>query len=383
MVTRVFRSVVVGNNKFDPKKAIKGWVNEKTYSPHAVYYTSEYISVEPGDTVYFGAAVINQGWHIVTYNAQKQAIRRVTLNDGVRVFQGLDEATAMMQYAVEEEVQFVRVICDARYVNSFLVTVNQGVTAGEYHRLMQGEHSGLVTQTQEYSKDCWTLVLNQNGQGKLTIDGVNTVFQPGTVLCVPPGMAFSKQSQRGFSDVLVQTNTFLLAEQLGNGWAVIADDKNGSVETLISLMFLTFLDGEESYSVRFLEQLFHTVELLLFHQLQKEHPHSHQVHKMVEVIGLGFTNPEFSLDEIFEDQNYCPNHLRRLFKGEMGCTPVEYLTDLRIGYAKKRMEDTGMRTASVAQIALMSGFRDPCYFSRVFKKKTGLSPAEYMKKIRE
>ena len=181
----------------------------------------------------------------------------------------------------------------------------------------------------------------------------------------------------------MQTDSFLLEEQLENEWAVIPDDKNSSLETLISLMLRTFLDGDEAYSGRLLEQLFHTVELLLFHQLRGEHPRSHQINRMMEIIGSGFTNPEFSLDEIFKDQNYCPNHLRRLFKQKMGCTPVEHLTNLRIGYAKKRMEDKEMQTASVSQIALMSGFRDPCYFSRVFKKKTGVSPAEYMKRRKE
>ncbi len=383
MVTRVFRSVVIGYNQFDPKKATLGWVNEKEVCAHDVYHTSEFIDVTPGDTVYFGAAAIPQGWHIVTYTEKKQGIRRVALNDGVRVFQALDDFSAILQYRVEEGVRFVRVICDTRYLNSFLVTVNRGITAGEYRKLMQEGTEGSVTRMEEQTMGHWTIVLNQAGRGKLTVGGTTTVFESGTVLCVPPGVPFVKKSDRGFSDVLVQTDSFLLEEQLGNEWAVIPDDKNSSAETLITLMLRTFLDGDDSYSHRLLEQLFHTVELLLFHQLQQEHPRSRQINRMVEIIGSGFTNPEFSLDEIFEGQNYCPNHLRRLFKDKMGCTPVEYLTDLRVSYAKKRLEDTEMQTASVSQIALMSGFRDPCYFSRVFKNKTGVSPAEYMKRNKE
>ncbi len=379
MVQRVFRSVVIGYNKFDPKKATLGWVNEKEACAHEVYHTSEFIEVAPGDTVYFGASEIVQGWHIVTFGEKKQGIRRVALNDGVRVFQALDEFTAILQYQVEEGVRFVRVICDTRYVNSFLVTVNRGVTAGEYRKLMQDGVQGLVTKRQEQIENHWTVVLNQTGRGKMMVGSTTLNFEPGTVVCVPPGVPFVKKSNGGFSDILVQTDSFLLEEQLGTQWAVISDDKNGSVETLISLMLRTFWEGEESFAGRLLEQLFHTVELLLFHGLQGQHPREYQINRMVEIIGSGFTNPDFSLDEIFEGQNYCPNHLRRLFKQKMGCTPVEYLTELRIGYAKKRLEDKEMQTASVAQIALMSGFKDPCYFSRVFKNKTGVAPAEYMK----
>lgn len=380
MVTRVFRSVVVGDNQFDPQKTLKGWVNETTFRPHDGFRTGEFIPVNGGDTVYFGAAVISQGWHVVTYNAQKQSIRRVTLNNGIRVFQPLDEFTAMLQYLVEEDVCFVRVICDIRYLHSFLVTVNRGVTAGEYHKLMEGDPQNLVTRREERVKNQWTLVLNQEGSGELTVGTTTVAFQPHTVVCVPPGVAFAKTSDRGFSDILVQTDSFLLENQLGNGWTMLPDDKNGSVETLITLMLSTFINGEEVYSAQLLEQLFHTVELLLFHQLRGEHPKSHQVNRMAKMMELGFTNPDFSLEEIYKDQNYCSDHLRRLFKEKTGCTPVEYLTELRIGYAKKRLEDTDMKTASIAQIALMSGFRDPCYFSRIFKNKTGISPGAYMKK---
>ncbi len=383
MVTRVFRSAVVGDNQFDPQKTLKGWVNETTFRPHDGFRTGEFISVNFGDTVYFGAAVISQGWHIVTYNAQKQALGRVTLNEGIRVFQPLDEFTAMLQYTVEEGVRFVRVICDIRYLNSFLVTVNRGVTAGEYQKMMQGNPQSLVTRREEQAKDHWTLVLNQTGRGELTVGNTKVSFQPGTVVCVPPGIPFAKTSRTGFSDILVQTDSFLLEQQLGNRWAVLPDDKNGSVETLITLMLSTFLKGEEVYSAQLLEQLFHTVEVLLFHRLRGENPKIHQVNRMAKMMELGFTNPDFSLEELYKDQNYCSDHLRRLFKEKMGCTPVEYLTGLRIGYAKKRLEDREMQTASVAQIALMSGFRDPCYFSRTFKNKTGMSPGEYMKQSKK
>ncbi len=383
MVTRVFRSVVVGYNRFNPKKAMVGWVNEKESYGHEIYHTSEFIEVTPGDTVYFGAAMLDQGWHLVTFGEKKQGIRRLTLNDGVRVFQALDESTAILQYLVEEGVRFVRVICDTRYLNSFLVTINRGVTAGEYRKLMQEGSQGAVTRMEEQTLGHWTIVLNQTGRGKMTIGGTTVAFEAGTVVCVPPGVPFVKKSDRGFSDILVQTDTFLLEESLGGSFGVIPDDKNKSAETLIILMLRTFLDREEAYSSRLLEQLFHTVELLLFHRLQQQHPHSYQINQMVEIIRSGFTNPEFSLSQIFVGQNYCPNHLRRLFKQKMGCTPVEYLNQLRMNHAQKLLRDTQMAPLSVSQIALMSGFSDPCYFSRIFKKKNGISPAEFVKKAKE
>lgn len=379
MIQQISRGVVIGYNRFDPSRAVKGWVNETTAYAHEIYHTSEFIDVVPDDIVYFGAAVITQGWHLVTYTKNKQSIRRVTLNNGVRVFQALDEQTAILQYRVEPEVYFIRVICDTRYLHSFLVSVNKGFTAGEYRSLVAGPQGKMVTKTQSQTLDCWNIIVNCKGSGTITLGDAKCKFTPGTIVCVPPGVPFQKTSPRGFSDIHLHTTSFLLEEPLGGKWMVTRDDPCQSIETLMLLMLRLYFRGEAPYG-RMLEQLFNTVEQLLFQHLQEEHPHRHQMERMIEIMKAGYTNPEFSLTQIFEGQNYCPNHLRRLFKEKTGCTPVEYLNQLRINHAQKLLGDTQMAPLSVSQVALMSGFSDPCYFSRIFKKKTGVSPAAFTKK---
>ena len=54
----------------------------------------------------------------------------------------------------------------------------------------------------------------------------------------------------------------------------------------------------------------------------------------------------------------------------------QYLNDLRIQYAYELFA-TGVQ--SVSEIAVLCGYSDPLYFSKVFKKSAGLSPTEYMK----
>jgi AraC-like DNA-binding protein len=53
----------------------------------------------------------------------------------------------------------------------------------------------------------------------------------------------------------------------------------------------------------------------------------------------------------------------------------DYITEKRISLAKKMLtEEDSMK---IAYIAYQCGYRDVSYFSRIFKKKTGLSPASY------
>ena len=66
----------------------------------------------------------------------------------------------------------------------------------------------------------------------------------------------------------------------------------------------------------------------------------------------------------------------RIFKAGVGLTPTEYINRLRINQAKELLSNTDM---SVCEIAEAVGFADQNYFGRVFKKQTGTSPKKYIK----
>lgn len=75
--------------------------------------------------------------------------------------------------------------------------------------------------------------------------------------------------------------------------------------------------------------------------------------------------------------NLVPSYLTKLFKSYTGVTPQQYLTTLRIERAKRIIEQNPKRL--LKDIALDVGFTDPLYFSRIFKKETNYSPADYKK----
>ena len=68
------------------------------------------------------------------------------------------------------------------------------------------------------------------------------------------------------------------------------------------------------------------------------------------------------------------DHLSRLFHRELGVPPWDYLTRLRVQRAKERLRHSG---DSVQAVARAVGFHDRAYFSRVFRKVTGVAPHAY------
>ena len=70
----------------------------------------------------------------------------------------------------------------------------------------------------------------------------------------------------------------------------------------------------------------------------------------------------------------------RNFKEYTEATPTQYIQSLRISNAQTLLETTNYNVSEIAQIL---GYDDPFYFSRVFKKQSGLSPSEFRKQLQQ
>lgn len=63
-----------------------------------------------------------------------------------------------------------------------------------------------------------------------------------------------------------------------------------------------------------------------------------------------------------------------LFRSEVGCSPRDYLGQVRVQAAKRLLKETEL---SVSAIAAQTGFPDPAYFTRFFRQQVGFTPSEF------
>jgi AraC-like DNA-binding protein len=83
-----------------------------------------------------------------------------------------------------------------------------------------------------------------------------------------------------------------------------------------------------------------------------------------------------TLAEIAEECSMSVSKLKVLFKDSTGCGVIDFLIDLKIKEAKRLINE---KNANLTEIAEKLGFSSVHYFSRVFKKRVGMSPSKYAK----
>lgn len=97
------------------------------------------------------------------------------------------------------------------------------------------------------------------------------------------------------------------------------------------------------------------------------------ISRTIEYMHKHFTE-KISIEELAENTGMSMSSLLRHFKRINGTSPKEYLLLLRINYACELLDTTNM---SIDEIAFKAGFNDSNYFSREFRKTTGLTPSKY------
>jgi len=91
-----------------------------------------------------------------------------------------------------------------------------------------------------------------------------------------------------------------------------------------------------------------------------------------------FSNPNLNVKSIAERLQCSPDYLSHLFHRQTGEKLIHYIQRIRVEGAILALETTPLH---ISEIAYASGFADPAYFARVFKKHTGESPQEFRARL--
>ena len=94
----------------------------------------------------------------------------------------------------------------------------------------------------------------------------------------------------------------------------------------------------------------------------------------------GHYKDEMSLEQLAELVGMTPTAFSRYFKQRTGKNLSEYIVDIRLGHAARRLVDT---TDSVSEICWTTGFNTLSNFNRLFRKRKGCNPTEFREKYQK
>ena len=147
----------------------------------------------------------------------------------------------------------------------------------------------------------------------------------------------------------------------------------------VILPYLHTLEEAYSYSKKSLycEGIFRTILGYLADRYPNDHTNinSERYSNAVEIIKNKFSNPDFNVKDIASALNLSSSTLYRIFINMSGISPNNYLMNFRIAKAKNLIDEN----LPTKHAAISCGFKDPLYFSRVFRSVTGVSPKDYRK----
>jgi two-component system response regulator YesN len=105
----------------------------------------------------------------------------------------------------------------------------------------------------------------------------------------------------------------------------------------------------------------------------REIKHADVIFRAIRYIKKHYTR-KISLEEVAEQAFLSPAYFSKIFKEEMGCGFSSYLNTMRVDRSKDFLRN---KSIPLIDVAGMVGFEDQSYFTRVFKKNTGLTPGKY------
>jgi AraC-like DNA-binding protein len=194
---------------------------------------------------------------------------------------------------------------------------------------------------------------------------------PDRLVLIPDGHAFDS---RGTTQVNHFWMTFSLAYAVAKPGPIVLSADTATIAEIqeIAACFDGIGTGDRLAVYHGSLSLLHRLVLQIRGDLRPG-PRSESLARAVEYLHRHFAR-EVQIAEVARAAGLSPRALSEHFQKEYHCSPMNYLTKLRVGEAAAMLTRSGQDIDSIARA---TGFADRFYLSRVFKRMTGHSPAQY------
>ena len=219
------------------------------------------------------------------------------------------------------------------------------------------------------------MILIEHGEGEMLFDDVPHSVSAGTLIFGFEGESFYIEKQEDIRYLYIDFSG-PRADHLFHRFGIYPPSrKNKNVHSFIPFCKDCLLSTQQEN----IDMVAESVLLYVFSRLSASvAAQNTTIQKIIDLTEQNFRNPELSVALIAKEIGYNPKYLSHFFKEKMNISYSEYLRSFRFKYAISIFE---LGISSVKNVAFLSGFSDPLYFSNAFKKAVGISPSEFIQNL--
>lgn len=230
---------------------------------------------------------------------------------------------------------------------------------------------------------CFELEFYIENGGVTYLDGRPIPVREGVMICAKPG-------QKRYSELPLKTYYLKVRKDEGTISTLLSSlpdvltgvDTAALSDSVRRILAAESAQNELLHTARILSLIAKIADIAKSSAAMQNIPH----HKNREAIGAGlaFMDAHFrekcTLADIAEAAHFSAVYFHGLFKKALGISPYEYLTRLRIEEAKRLLFTA---QSDMTQIAELCGFSSQSYFNYVFRRETGETPSAFRRRMFE
>lgn len=204
-----------------------------------------------------------------------------------------------------------------------------------------------------------------------SVNNKNISVHEGDILFVPENLSYHIHA--GNEELYVIH--FELPEKKQNYLEVFHIEDFSKAQRLFSNCYEVWNQKEPGYYFKTLSIFYRIIEMMEVSVLEKSTDKAYQtLSPALQYIHAHFEDASLNILDLCKIVHMSDTWFRKLFMKYYGTTPIKYINNLRINYAKELIESGYYKIENIASLV---GYNDPKYFSMVFKQYTGCTPSTY------